>query len=392
MRALCWEGVGSLAVREVPEPVIQAGGDVLVRVRASSVCGSDLHLINGYLPAMRSGDILGHEFMGEVVEVGPEVTRHRVGDRVVVGSVLACGGCWYCRTEQFSLCDNSNPQPVFTEKLWGHAPAGIIGYSHAAGGFAGSHAEYVRVPFADVGAFAVPDGLADDAVVFASDALPTGWMAAEFCGLRGGEVVAVWGAGGVGQMAARSAQLLGAGRVIVVDRLPQRLTTAADRLGVETIDYARTDVLEALREMTGGRGPDACIEAVGMEAHDYGPAYAYDRVKQAVRLHSDRPTAVRQAIMACRKGGTVSIVGVFAGLVDKFPLGAAMNKALTLRMGQMHAQRYIPMLLDRLAAGEIDPGYLATHPMPLEDGPRGYEIFEKKQDACLRTVLHPTAR
>ncbi|MGB2571807.1 zinc-dependent alcohol dehydrogenase [Micromonospora citrea] len=391
MRALCWEGVGKLAVRDVPEPGIRAEGDIIVKVRASSVCGSDLHLINGYLPAMREGDILGHEFMGEVVETGPGVQRLRVGDRVVVGSVVACGGCWYCRTEQYSLCDNSNPQPVLTEKLWGHSPAGILGYSHAAGGYSGSHAEYIRVPFGDVGAFKVPDGVADDAVVFAADAMPTGWMAADFCALKGGEVVAVWGAGGVGQMAARSAQILGAERVIVIDRLPERLATAADRLGVETINYAETDVLEALREMTAGRGPDACIEAVGMESHDVGPIHAYDKAKQTARLTTDRPTSVRQAIMACRKGGTVSIVGVYGGLVDKFPLGAAMNKALVLRMGQMHAQRYIPMLLDRLAVGEIDPGYLATHPMSLEDGVRGYELFEKKQDACLRSVLHPAA-
>ncbi|RAO03176.1 putative zinc-type alcohol dehydrogenase- like protein AdhB [Micromonospora saelicesensis] len=389
MRALCWEGVGKLAVRDVPEPQIRAEGDIIVRVRASSVCGSDLHLINGYLPAMREGDILGHEFMGEVVETGPGVRRHRVGDRVVVGSVVACGGCWYCRTEQYSLCDNSNPQPVFTEKLWGHSPAGILGYSHAAGGYSGSHAEYIRVPFGDIGAFAVPDGVPDDSVVFASDAMPTGWMAADFCGLTGGEVVAIWGAGGVGQMAARSAQLLGAERVIMIDRFPDRLKTATERIGVETINYAETDVLEALRELTAGRGPDACIEAVGMESHDVGPTYAYDRVKQAARLQTDRPTSVRQAIMACRKGGTVSIVGVYAGLVDKFPLGAAMNKALVLRMGQMHAQRYIPMLLDRLAAGEIDPGYLATHPLSLEQGAQGYELFEKKEDGCLRSVLHP---
>ncbi|MEO3780142.1 zinc-dependent alcohol dehydrogenase [Micromonospora sp. B11E3] len=391
MKALCWEGVGRLAVRDVPEPTVRAEGDIVVRVRASSVCGSDLHLVNGFLPAMREGDILGHEFMGEVVETGPGVRRTRVGDRVVVGSVVACGGCWYCRTEQYSLCDNSNPQPVFTEKLWGHAAAGIIGYSHAAGGYSGSHAEYVRVPFGDVGAFRVPDGVPDDSVVFASDAMPTGWMAADLCGLKGGEVVAVWGAGGVGQMAARAAQLLGAERVIVIDRLPERLDAAAHRLGVETIDYARTDVLEALRELTAGRGPDACIDAVGMEAHDVGPVHAYDRSKQAARLTTDRPTAVRQAIMACRKGGTVSIVGVYAGLVDKFPLGAAMNKALVLRMGQMHAQRYIPMLLDRLAAGEIDPGYLATHPLPLEQGVRGYELFQQKREGCLRTVLHPAA-
>ncbi|MFU8851865.1 zinc-dependent alcohol dehydrogenase [Micromonospora sp. SL1-18] len=389
MRALCWEGVGQLAVRDVPEPTVRAAGDIIVKVRASSVCGSDLHLINGHLPAMREGDILGHEFMGEVVATGRDVRRIKVGDRVVVGAVVACGACWYCRTEQYSLCDNSNPQPVFTEKLWGHSPAGILGYSHAAGGYAGSHAEYMRVPFGDVGAFTVPDGVPDDSVVFASDAMPTGWMAADFCGLKGGEVVAVWGAGAVGQMAARAAQILGAERVIVIDRLPERLAVAADRLGVETVDYAETDVLEALRELTAGRGPDACIEAVGMESHDVGPAYAYDKAKQTVRLTTDRPTSVRQAIMACRKGGTVSIIGVYAGLVDKFPLGAAMNKALVLRMGQMHAQRYIPMLLDRIAIGEIDPGYLATHPMPLTDGVRGYEIFQKKEDGCLRTILHP---
>lgn len=391
MKALCWEGVGDLKVEDVPEPTIHSDRDAIIRVLASSVCGSDLHLINGYLPAMRDGDILGHEFMGEVVEAGPAVRNVHPGERVVVGSVLACGGCWYCRTEQFSLCDNSNPQPVVAEKLWGHAPAGIIGYSHATGGFAGSHAEYVRVPFADVGVFPVPDGVPDDAAVFASDALPTGWMAADLCGLTGGEVVAVWGAGGVGQMAARAAQLLGAERVIIIDRVPERLSVAGNRLGVETIDYTQVDVLDALREMTGGRGPDACIEAVGMEAHDTGPAYAYDRVKQAARLQTDRPTAVRQAILACRKGGTVSIIGVFGGLVDKFPLGAAMNKALTLRMGQMHAQRYIPNLLDRLAEGQLDPGYLATHPMRLDDGPRGYELFQTKQDGCLRAVLHPTA-
>jgi threonine dehydrogenase-like Zn-dependent dehydrogenase len=391
MKALCWEGVDKLAVRDVPEPTILDDADAIIRVRASSVCGSDLHLINGYLPAMREGDILGHEFMGEVVETGPAVRRLSVGDRVVVGSVVACGGCWYCRTEQYSLCDNSNPQPVFTEKLWGHSPAGILGYSHAAGGFAGSHAEYVRVPFADVGAFPIPAGLPDDAAVFASDALPTGWMAADMCGLQGGEVVAVWGAGAVGQMSARAAQLLGAGRVIVIDRFTDRLRTATDRLGVDTIDYTEVDVLDALREMSGGRGPDACIEAVGMEAHDTGIVGGYDKVKQALRMQSDRPTAVREAIMACRKGGTVSIVGVFAGLVDKFPLGAAMNKALVLRMGQMHAQRYIPMLLARMTAGEIDPSYLATHPMSLSDGARGYEMFEQKQDNCLRAVLHPTS-
>ena len=389
MKALCWEGVGDLVVNDVPEPRIRNKTDAIVQVRASSVCGSDLHLINGYLPAMREGDILGHEFMGEVVEVGPDVRRLSIGDRVVVGSIIGCGGCWYCQRGEWSLCDNSNPQPVFTEKQWGHSPAGIFGYSHATGGFAGSHAELVRVPFADHGAFKAPEGLADDAVVFASDALPTGWMAADMCDIKPEDTVAIWGAGGVGQMAARAAQLLGAGRVIIIDRFPDRLRTAADQLGVDTLDYTRTDILDALRDVTAGRGPDACIEAVGLEAHEVGAVGAYDRTKQSLRLQTDRPTAVREAIIACRKGGTVSIVGVFIGLVDKFPLGAAMNKALTLRMGQMHAQRYIPMLLERLSAGDIDPSYLATHPMPLSEGPRGYEMFEKKIDGCLRAVLHP---
>jgi threonine dehydrogenase-like Zn-dependent dehydrogenase len=391
VKALCWDGVDKLDVRDVPDPSILDDGDAIIKVLASSVCGSDLHLLNGYLPAMREGDIIGHEFMGEVAEIGPGVENLSVGDRVVVGSVIACGGCWYCRTEQYSLCDNSNPQPVFTEKLWGHAPAGILGYSHAAGGFAGSHAEYVRVPFADVGAFKVPEGLDDLAVVFVSDALPTGWMAAAMCDIKPGDVVAVWGAGAVGQMAARSAQLQGAGRVVVIDRFTDRLDTAAGHLGVETLDYTRDNVEDALRELSGGRGPDACIEAVGMEAHETGLVGAYDKAKQALRMQTGRPTAVREAIRACRKGGTVSIVGVFAGYVDKFPLGAAMNKALTLRMGQMHAQAYMPMLLDRVAAGDFDPSYLATHPMPLSQGPAAYEMFEHKTDGCLRAVLQPHA-
>ncbi len=389
MKALCWTGVDSVTVETVPDPTILNEGDAIVKVTASSVCGSDLHLLDGYLPAMREGDILGHEFLGEIVEVGPKAGDLRVGDRVVVGSIIGCGACWYCQRGEWSLCDNSNPNAGIPERLWGHSPAAIFGYSHVTGGFAGSHAEYVRVPFARHGAFRVPGNLSDDQAVFASDAVPTGWMAADMCNLSPGDVVAVWGAGGVGQMAARAAMLMGAGRVIIIDRLPDRLQIAQQRLGVETLDYTQTDVLEALRELTAGRGPDACIEAVGMEAHGTGPAYAYDRVKHALRLHSDRPTALRQAIQACRKGGTVSIVGVFGGWVDKFPLGAAMNKGLTLRMGQQHAQRYIPIVLERMSAGDIDPGYLATHPMPLEDGPRGYRLFKHKEDGCLRAVFHP---
>jgi threonine dehydrogenase-like Zn-dependent dehydrogenase len=389
VKALCWQGINKLSVEEVPDPTILNAGDAIVRVTASSVCGSDLHLIDGYMPTMREGDILGHEFMGEVVEVGPGVRKLAVGDRVVVGSVIACGGCWYCQRGEWSLCDNSNPNAAVQEKMWGHATAAIFGYSHATGGFAGSHAEYVRVPFAEHGAFKVPENLPDSSAVYASDAVPTGWMAADFCDIVDGDVVAVWGAGGVGQMAARAAQLMGAGRVVVIDRFADRLDTAATRLGVDVIDYSNVAVLDALREMTSGRGPDRCIEAVGMEAHDTNAVYAYDRAKQALRLQTDRPTALREAIMACRKGGTISLIGVFGGLVDKFPLGAFMNKGLTMRGGQQFSQKYIPIVLEHMAAGRIDPGYLTTHPMPLAEGVRGYELFKEKTDGCLRAVFQP---
>jgi threonine dehydrogenase-like Zn-dependent dehydrogenase len=391
MKAVCWQGVNRLSVEQVPDPRILNDGDAILRVTASSVCGSDLHLIDGYIPAMRNGDILGHEFMGEVVEVGPAVSKLRPGDRVVVGSFIGCGACFYCKEGSWSLCDNTNPQPLLLEKLWGHAIGGVYGYSQAAGGFPGSHADYVRVPFADHGAFPVPDGLSDEQVVFASDALPTGWMGADMCNLQPGSVVAVWGCGAVGQMAIRAAYLLGAERVIGIDRLPERLAMAERQVGAEPLNYEQVDVLDALRELTGGRGPDACIEAVGMEAHSPGPQYAYDRAKQALRLQTERTISLRQAILACRKGGTVSIIGVFGGYADKFPIGAAMNKALVLRMGQQHGQRYIPVLLERIARGEIDPSYLATHPMPLDEGPRGYDIFKHKKDGCVRAVFRPAA-
>jgi threonine dehydrogenase-like Zn-dependent dehydrogenase len=389
VKAICWMGVNQVSVEDVPEPEILSSRDAIVRVTASSVCGSDLHLIDGYLPGMREGDVLGHEFTGEVVEVGSEVRKVRPGDRVVVGSFIGCGGCQYCQEELWSLCDNSNPQPLAQEKLWGHAIGGVYGYTHTTGGFPGSHAELIRVPFADNNAFRVPDGLSDEQVVFASDALPTGWMGAEMCNLWPGSVVAVWGCGAVGQAAIRAAYLLGAERVIAIDRLPERLAMTERYTGAQTLNYEEVDVLEALRETTGGRGPDACIEAVGMEAHGTGPQYAYDRAKQALRLHTERGVTLRQAILACRKGGTVSIIGVFGGYLDKMPIGAAMNKALTFRMGQQHGQRYIPMLLDRIARGEIDPRYLATHSLPLEDGPLGYEMFKHKQDGCVRAVFHP---
>lgn len=391
MKALCWNGVHRLAVEDVDEPTILNDHDAILRVRASSVCGSDLHLLDGYVPTMRAGDVIGHEFIGEVVDIGPAVRRHRVGDRVVVASPLGCGRCWYCERGEWSLCDNSNPAPGATQTVYGHTPAGIFGYSHAFGGFAGSHAEYVRVPFADRGAFAVPDSLSDEQAVFISDAVPTGWMAAEQAGVHGGDIVAVWGCGGVGQMAMKAAALMGAERVIAIDRVLDRLAIATRHTGAETLDYTDVDVNEALREMTGGRGPDVCIEAVGMEAHGTGPQYVYDRIKQALRLQTDRAVALRQAIHACRKGGTVSVAGVFGGLVDKFPMGAVMNKALTIRSGQQYGQRYIPMLLEQAASGRLDASYLATHPLPLEQGARGYDLFTRKADGCLRAVFYPTS-
>jgi threonine dehydrogenase-like Zn-dependent dehydrogenase len=338
---------------------------------------------------MRAGDILGHEFLGEVVELGAAVTRHKVGDRVVVSSFIACGSCWYCRNSLFSLCDNSNPQPGLAETLWGAATAGCFGYSHITGGFAGSHAQFVRVPFADVGAFPVPESLTDEQAVFASDAASTGWMGADLGGVEPGSTVAVWGAGGVGQMAARASILLGAEKVIVIDRLPERLQQVRDSIGAETLDYSSTDVLAELREWSGGRGPDVCIEAVGMEAHSTRPDFAYDQLKLQLRLQSDRPTAIREAILAARKGGSVFVLGVYGGFVDKFPLGALMNKGLTVRGAQMHGQRYIPMLLDRMVAGELNTAHLATHILPLSQGPKAYELFKNKEDGCVRVVLRP---
>ncbi|MCO5997831.1 zinc-dependent alcohol dehydrogenase [Actinoallomurus rhizosphaericola] len=389
MKAVCWEGVNRLSVEDVPDPRIENDQDIIVKVRLTTTCGSDLHLLGGYIPAMRAGDVLGHEFLGEVVEVGPGVRRHRTGDRVVVCSFISCGRCWYCEHEMFSLCDNSNTNPGIGQALFGYETGAVFGYSHAMGGFKGSHAEYVWVPFADQGAFTVPDAVDDLTALFASDAVPTGWMGADLGGVGPGDVVAVWGSGGVGQMAARAATLLGAERVIVIDRLPERLAQAEEHLGVETIDYTATDVGAELRARTGGRGPDVCIEAVGMEAHDTGVQHLYDQAKQQLRLQTDRPAAVREAIYACRKGGSVFVLGVFGGAVDKFPLGAMMNKGLTVRGAQQHGQRYIPMLLDRMAKGEISTAHLATHVMPLDQGPEGYDLFKHKKDGCVRAVFRP---
>ena len=389
MKALTWTGVNETSVEEVPDPRLQDPGDMIVRVTRTVTCGSDLHLIGGYIPFMEKGDVLGHEFVGEVVEVGPEVRNHRVGDRVVVSSFISCGKCWYCRNELYSCCDNGNTNPGITDVLWGANPGGCFGYSHAMGGFAGSHADFIRVPFADVGAFTVPDEVSDERALFASDSAATGWMGADLGGVKPGDVVAVWGAGAVGHMAARAAMLLGAEQVVLIDRFDYRLDLARRHVGCETLNYAQTDVPADLRERTGGRGPDVCIEAVGMEAHSKGVAHLYDQAKQQLRLQTDRPSAVREAVYCCRKAGSVFVLGVFAAFADKFPLGAVMNKGLTLRGAQMHGQRYIPMLLDRMRRDELVTEYLATHTMPLADGPAGYQIFKDKKDDNMRSVFLP---
>ena len=390
MRAVCWHDKLDVRVESVPEPKILNPRDAIVHVTATAICGSDLHLYGGFVPGMVKGDILGHEFMGEVVEVGSGVKNLKPGERVVVPFPIACGNCFFCQKQMYSLCENSNPNAAMAEKLWGYSPCGIYGYSHLLGGYAGGQAEYVRVPFADVGPVKVPDGLSDEQVLFLSDILPTGYMAAENCGIQPGDSVAVWGCGPVGQFAIASALLLGAERVIAIDRFPERLRLAAMKLGAETIDYSEDNVLEALKELTGGRGPDACIDAVGMEAHAYhNIAYAYDRVKQAMMLESDRPVALREAVMACRSGGTISIAGVYGGLIDKFPAGALMNRSLTIRTGQTHVQRYMKQLLARIEKGEIDPSFIISHRMKLDDAPAAYRMFRDKVDDCIKVVLTP---
>jgi threonine dehydrogenase-like Zn-dependent dehydrogenase len=338
---------------------------------------------------MVTGDILGHEFMGEVVEVGRDVKNLKVGDRVVVPFPISCGTCFFCEKDMFSLCENSNPNAWMAEKMWGHSPCGIFGYSHLTGGYAGGQAEYARVPFADVGPLKVDGGLSDEQVLFLSDVFPTGYMAAENCNIRQGDTIAVWGCGPVGQFAVKSAYLLGAERVVAIDRFPERLRMAREEGGVTTLNYEEVDVLDALNDMTGGRGPDACIDAVGMEAHGHGVTAAYDRVKQAVMLETDRPIALREAIQACRNGGTVSVPGVYGGFLDKIPFGSAMNRSLTIKTGQTHVQRYMRPLLERVENGEIDPSFIVTHRMRLDDTPKGYEIFKNKQEECVKVVLKP---
>jgi threonine dehydrogenase-like Zn-dependent dehydrogenase len=389
MRALCWYGSGDVRVQDVPEPEIVNDSDAIIRVTSTAICGSDLHLFNGYVPTMKKGDVLGHEFMGEVVEIGAGVRKLAVGDRVVVPFPIACGACFFCTSGLWSLCDNSNPNASLAAALFGHSPAGIFGYSHLMGGFPGGQAQFVRVPYADVGPIKVPDGLTDEQVLFLTDAFPTGYMAAEQGGIQGGETVAVWGCGAVGQFAIQSAWMLGAERVIAIDRFPKRLQMAREAGRADTIDYERQDVAASLESMTGGRGPDVCIEAVGMEAHGAGPLSWVDGVKQGMRVVTGRPHALREAIQVCRKGGTVSISGVFAGFVDSLNLGAAFNKGLTFKMGQTHVHRYLRPLLERIERGEIDPRFVITHRVPLEEAPDMYRIFRDKEDDCVKVVLTP---
>ena len=389
MRAACWMGKTDVRVQQVPDPKILNDQDAIVRITSTAICGSDLHLYNGFVPTMESGDILGHEFMGEVVETGRAVRNIQKGDRVVVPFPIACGKCFSCQNQMFSLCENSNPNAWMAEKLWGHSPCGIFGYSHMLGGFAGGQAEYVRVPFADVGPLKVPEELTDEQVLFLSDIFPTGYMGAEMCNIQPGDTIAVWGCGPVGQFAMKSAFMLGAERVIGIDRFPERLRMAREAVGAIPINYEEADIYEALNEMTGGRGPDACIDAVGMEAHAPGFVGVYDRAKQAMMLETDRPIALRQAIMACRNGGTVSVIGVYGGFIDKFPMGSVMNRSLTIRTGQCHVHRYLRPLLERIQNGEIDPSFVITHRMRLDDAPEGYAKFLNKQEDCIKIVLKP---
>jgi len=391
MRANCWEGKKKVKVEQVPDPKILNSRDAIVRITSTAICGSDLHLFNGFVPTMEKGDILGHEFMGEVVETGSGLKNGlKVGDRVVVPFPISCGSCYSCQRGMFSVCENSNPNAWLAEKMFGHPTAGIFGYSHLTGGYAGGQAEFARVPFADVGPIKVPEELSDEQVLFLSDIFPTGYMGAEMCDIKPGDVIAVWGAGPVGQFAIASAIMLGAERVIAIDRFEYRLRMAREKAGAtETINYEKVNVLEALKEMTGGRGPDACIDAVGLEAHGHTAMYAYDRAKQAMMLESDRPIALREAIMACRNGGTVSVIGVYGGLIDKFPMGAVMNRSLTIKTGQCHVQRYMRPLLERIQRGDIDPSFVITHRLQLDEAPEGYDMFVNKLDECVKVVLKP---
>ncbi|EJW11600.1 Threonine dehydrogenase [Rhodovulum sp. PH10] len=389
MRALCYHGKHDIRCETVPDPTIEDGRDAIIKVTACAICGSDLHLYDGIMPGMETGDVLGHETMGEVVEVGKDNTKLKVGDRVVVPFTISCGECFFCRRGLYSGCERSNPDKAAAEKLWGHSPAGLFGYSHLLGGYPGGQAQYLRVPYADVGPIEVPEGLTDEQVLFLSDIFPTGYMAAENCNIHGGDTVAVWGCGPVGQMAIKSAFLLGAERVIAIDTVPERLALAR-RSGAVTLDFMDEDIYDKLQDMTSGRGPDSCIDAVGTEAHVTASADSVlDRVKTATFMGTDRPHVLRQAINCCRNFGTVSIVGVYGGLLDKMPMGSAVNRGLTFRMAQTPVQRYLPELMARIERGEIDPSFIITHRAGLEDGPELYKTFRDKQDGCVKVVLKP---
>jgi len=391
MKAVVWQGINRMSVEQVPDPELLLPTDAIVRVTATAICGSDLHLMDGYVPSMVHGDIVGHEFMGEVVDVGTEVRNIKVGDRVVVPFPISCGKCWYCQKGLTSLCDNSNPNAKLAETMWGHAPAGIYGYSHLTGGYAGGQAQFARTIFADANLYKVPEGLSDEQVLFLTDVLPTGYMAAVNCNIEGGDVVAVFGCGPVGLFTIKSALLLGAGRVIAIDRFPERLALAR-KMGAETINYEEEEVFERLKELTGNNGPDSVVDAVGLEAHGTGVGGFADAVKQTTRvLETERPHAFRAAIMACRKGGTVSVPGVYGGLGDKIPLGAFMNKGLTMKTGQTHVHRYLDILTDHIVRGDIDPTMIITHRLGLDDAPHAYDIFKHKHEGCIKCVLDPWA-
>ena len=389
MRALVWQGKEDVQIETVPDPKIQDPRDVIVRISATAICGSDLHLYNGIMPGMEKGDVLGHEPMGEVVEVGSDVKNLRVGDRVVVPFVISCGACWFCQQGLFALCDTTNPNGEVAAKIMGQSPAGLFGYSHLLGGFPGGQAEYLRVPHADVGPIKIPDGLKDEQVLFLSDIFPTGYMAAENAEIQPGDTVAVWGCGPVGQFAIQCAWMFGAGRVIAIDRFAERLAMAETQGKAETIDYSQDDVYERLMEMTNGRGPDRGIDAVGSEAHHAGPLGAIDKALQAIKLETDRPHVLREAIRCVRKGGTLSIPGVYIGMSMMVPFGTAMNKGLTMKMGQTHVQRYSQKLLEKIEDGAIDPSFVITHTCTLDEGPEMYKTFRDKEDGCIKVVLKP---
>ena len=379
-----------MRVEEKTDPTISDPQDAIVKVTLTAICGSDLHIYDDLMPTMEKGDIIGHEFMGEIVAIGSEVKNRAIGDRVVVAFPIACGACFFCERRLFSLCERSNPNAAMAAKLWGHSPAGLFGYSHLLGGFAGGQAEYVRVPFADVGTIKIPDSLSDEQVLFLSDIFPTGYMAAENCNIIAGDTVAVWGCGPVGQFAIKSAFMFGAGRVIAIDRFPERLRMAKEHGGAETIDYEDVDnIADVLSEMTQGRGPGACIDAVGMEAHAPGFEGFYDRAKQVMKLESDRPPVLRDVIMSVRNGGSVSIAGVYGGLIDKFPMGSFVNRSLTMKSGQTHVQRYLHPLLERIEKGEIDPSYVITHRVKLAEAPAAFKTFAEKGDECIKVVMTP---